>query len=252
MTGEMGEYYEGSIGSLKEFWEDRGRTGSFERGYHIRLEGISSIVRKAAGLVDGKRVLDIGCGPGIAASLFPTNTQVIGLDFSISMLRSARDRVQQLIRGSAFNLPFRNGVFGVATCFFVASDYSVKEDVFSEAYRILEKSGLFLFADYSPNDEHWMLKRRIRTLLGERCNIFIERAESLRTKLEQAGFKVQDTEFIRFNPRFELGWYIRSERESAQLSEIDPSLWKHIQHSMNSKEIRREFILIISKKDSAR
>lgn len=245
-------YYKDSIGSLREFWEDKGRTGSFERGYRIRLEGISSIVGKVAELIDGKEVLDVGCGPGIVASLLPRSTKVLGLDFSISMLRSAKDRVQQLIRGDAFNLPFRNGVFEVATCFFVASDYSSKDGIFSETYRILEKNGLFLFADYSPNDEHWILKRTIRPLLGERCNIFIEGAESLRTKLERAGFKVQKTEFIRFNPRFELGWYIRSERESVQLSEIDPSLWKHIQHSMNSKEIRREFILIISKKDSAR
>jgi len=167
-------FYKGSIGSLKEFWEDRGRTGSFERGYHIRLEGISSIVRKAAELIDGKRIPDIGCGLGIAASLFPTNTQVIGLDFSISMLRSARNRIQYLIRGDAFNLPFPNGVFEAATCLFLASDYSSKEGIFSEAHRILEKRGLLLFSDYSPNDEHWILKRRMRPLLGESCNIFIE------------------------------------------------------------------------------
>ena len=247
----MGESYRGSIGSLKEFWEERGRTGSFERGYNIRLEGISSIVRRVARFIDGKRVLDIGCGPGIAASLFPTNAQVIGLDFSISMLRSAKNRIQYLIRGNAFNLPFRNGVFEVSTCFFVASDYSPKDGIFSEAYRILAKGGLFLFADYSPNDEHWILKRRMRPLLGESCNIFIEGSESLRIALERAGFKVQATEFIRFNPRFELGWYIKSEKELAQLSEIDPSLWKHIQCDLDNKRIRREFTLIISKKDSA-
>jgi len=247
----MGESYKGSIGSLKEFWEERGRTGSFERGYHIRLEGISSIVRRVARFVGGKRVLDVGCGPGIAASLFPTNTQVIGLDFSASMLRSAHDRIQQSIRGDAFNLPSRNGAFEVATCFFVASDYSSKEGIFSEAHRILEKGGRFTFADYSPNDEHWILKRRMRPLLGKSCNIFIEGAESLRTKLERVGFRVQATESIRFSPRFELGWYIKSEKELAQLREIDPSLWKHIQHDLDSKRIRREFILIISKKDSA-
>ena len=57
---------------------------------------------------------------------------------------------------------------------------------------------------------------------------------------------------IGFSPRFELGWYIRSEKELAQLKKIDPRLWKHIQHSIDSKEIRRESILIISKKDSVR
>lgn len=243
-------FYKGSIGSLKEFWEDRGRTGSFERGYHTRLEGISSIVRRVARFIDGKRVLDIGCGPGVVASLFPRNTEVVGSDFSVSMLRSAKDRIQQLIRGNAFNLPFRNGVFEVATCFFVASDYSSKDGIFSEACRILAKGGLFLFADYSPDDEHWILKRRIRRLLGESCDIFIEGAESLRTRLERSSFKVQETESIGFNQRFELGWYTRSEKESAQLEKTDPRLWKHIQHLMKGKKIGREFTLLISRKNT--
>ena len=241
-------FYTGSMDSLKEFWEDKGRTGSFERGYYIRLEGVSNIVNKITEFIDGKMVLDIGCGPAIVANLFPNNTEVIGLDFSISMLESAKNRIQQLIRGNAFNLPFRNEVFGVATCFFVASDYSVKKDLFSEAYRILEDNGLFLFAGYSPNDEHWILRRRICPLLGESCNIFIESEESLSNKLERAGFKVQKTESTRFNPPFELGWYIRSEKELEQLKETDPGLWEYIQHRMNSKKIRREFILLVGKK----
>jgi len=245
----MKEYsYKGSLGSLKEFWEDRGRTGSFERGYHIRLEGVSDIVNKIREFIDGKLVLDIGCGPGIVASLFPKDTEVIGLDFSVSMLKSAKGRVRQLMRGSALNLPFRDEVFEVATCFFVASDYSVKDGIFLEAHRVLENNGLFLFADYSPNDEHWMLKRRIRPLQGESCNIFIESEESLSNKLERAGFKVQKTEFIRFNPTFDPGWYMKSEKELEQLKETDPSLWEHIQHRINSKKIRREFILIVNKK----
>ncbi len=241
-------FYTGSLASLKEFWEDKGRTGSFERGYHIRLEGVSDIADKVLEFIDGKTVLDIGCGPGVVASLFPNNTKVIGLDFSISMLKSAKNRIQQLVRGNAFNLPFCDEAFGVATCFFVTSDYSVKNDVFLEAYRVLRNNGLFLFADYSPNDEHWILKRRIRPLLGESCSIFIENEESLSKRLEQSGFRVQRTEYINFNPRFELEWYIKSEKELEQLRETDPILREYLQHYMNRKRIRREFILLVSKK----
>ena len=180
MTDEMKEsFYTGSMSSLKQFWEDKGRTGSFERGSYMRIEGVSNIVNKITELIDGRLVLDIGCGPGIAASLFPQDTKVIGLDFSISMLESTKNRIQQLIRGDAINLPFRKEVFEVATCFFVAADYAVKRDIFLEAYRILKDNGLFLFADYSPNDEHWILRWRIRPLLGESCAIFIESEESL-------------------------------------------------------------------------
>ena len=196
-----GYTYKGSLGSLKEFWEDKGRTGSFERGYYIRLEGISRIVEKISEFIDDKLILDIGCGPGIVASFFQQNATVIGLDFSISMLKSARSRIPQLIQGNVFNLPFLNEVFEVATCLFVASDYSVKDGIFLEAYRILENNGLFLFSDYSPNDEHWILKRRISPLLGESCNIFIESEESLSNKLERSGFKVQKENLSNSPPR---------------------------------------------------
>jgi len=245
---EMQYSYKRSLSSLKEFWEGKGRTEAFEKGYHIRLEGISNIVNKVKQFIDDKLVLDIGCGPGIVASIFPHNTKVIGLDFSISMLRSAKNRIRQLIRGDAFNLPFPNEVFEVATCFFVASDYSVKDGIFFEAYRILENNGFFLFSDYSPNDEHWFLKRRISPLLGESCNIFIESEESLSNKLERDGFKVVATEFIKFAPSFELGRYIKSEKELERLRNADPSLWEYIQDRLSSKKIRREFILLISKK----
>lgn len=249
MIGEMeGSFYTGSKASLKEFWEEKGRNGSFEIGYQIRLEGITKIVDRIAEFIDRKLVLDIGCGPGIVASLFRGNTEVVGLDFSISMLRSATNRIPRLIRGNAFSLPFRNEAFEAATCLFVTSDYSTKMGVFSEAYRILEENGVFLFADYSPNDEHWTLKRKIRPLLGESCNIFIESRESLQNKLERSGFEVRKTELISFNPEFELNRYLKSEKEAERLGQTDPSLWQHVQHLMQIKEITREFILLISSK----
>jgi len=251
MIDEMKKsFYKGSMGSLKEFWEDKGRTGSFERGYHIRLKGISNIVNKVREFIDGKLVLDIGSGPGIVERFFPQNTKVVGLDFSISMLRSAKKRIPQLVRGNAFNLPFRDEAFEAATCFFVASDYSVKNGIFSEAYRILQDNGFFLFADYSPNDEHWIFRKKIRPLLGESCNIFTESKESLSNKLECAGFKVQETELIRFNPEFELGWYVKSEKELEQLKETDSILWEYVQSRIGNK-IKREFVLLISKKTAS-
>ena len=164
------------------------------------------------------------------------------------MLRGAKNRIQRLIRGNAFNLPFCDEAFEAATCFFVTSDYSSKMGIFSEAYRILEEGGVFLFADYSPNDGHWALKRKIRPLLGESCNIFIESRESLQSKLERSGFEVRRTELIRFSPKFELNRYLKSEKETERLSQTDPSLWQRVQHLMQTKEITREFILLISSK----
>jgi len=139
------DYYTGSFISLREFWEGKGKTKSFERGYSIRLEGIKQIVNEIRKYLRGRLVLDVGCGPGIAATLFPANSRVIGLDFSISMLRRARNRIPQLVQGSAFNLPFRDCSFNVITCLFVASDYSDKGAFFVRQTECSKKRGFSFF-----------------------------------------------------------------------------------------------------------
>ncbi|MGB8781069.1 MAG: methyltransferase domain-containing protein [Candidatus Bathyarchaeia archaeon] len=242
----MNPTYKGSVESLRDFWESRSE--SFERDYGIRTEGIVRIVNGIAELIKGRLVLDIGCGPGIAGKLFPRNSDTVGLDFSISMLRSAKNRIRQLVLGDSLNLPFGSETFQIATCFFVASDYSQKERIFSEAFRVLQDKGLLLFADYSPRDEHWKLRRRIRPVMGESFSIYIEDGKTLSNKLEQTGFKVREAKLIRFDAAFELKRYVRTETELQLLKETDPDLFTHVQGLTERKRIRREFILLVARK----
>jgi ubiquinone/menaquinone biosynthesis C-methylase UbiE len=242
----MNSTYKGSIVTLKDFWESR--SASFEKDYGIRSDGVSKIAQRIAGLIDGRLVLDIGCGPGVLAELYPKKTKVIGLDFSISMLKRAKNRISQLVLGDSLNLPFRNEAFEIVTCFFVASDYSSKGNIFSEAYRVLESSGVFLFADYSPEDEHWKFRREIRPLLGDSCDICAEEENALSNKLTLTGFKVQETEFIRFNAEFRIERYVKSDSELERLQKAGPSLWERLRDCSESRKIKREFVLIISAK----
>ena len=242
----MNNTYKGSVESLRDFWENRSE--SFEKDYGIRTEGIARIVNEIAELIKGRLVLDIGCGPGIAGKLFPRNSSTVGLDFSISMLRSAKNRIRQLVLGDSLNLPFGSETFQIATCFFVASDYSQKEDIFSEIFRVLQDKGLLLFADYSPRDTHWKLRRRIRPVMGESCDIYIEDEKTLSNKLEQTGFRVREAELIRFDAAFELRRYVRTETELQLLKETDPDLFALVQGLAERKRIKREFILLVSGK----
>jgi ubiquinone/menaquinone biosynthesis C-methylase UbiE len=238
--------YKGSVESLRDFWEHRSEL--FERDYSIRTEGIIKVVTEIAELIEGKLVLDMGCGPGILTELYPKNSNVVGLDFSISMLRSAKNRIGQLVLGDSLNLPFSSGTFEVVTCFFVASDYSQKEQIFSEGFRVLEDKGLLLFADYSSRDVHWMLRRRIRPVMGESCNIYIEDQKTLSKKLKLIGFRVQETKLIRFNAGFEPSRYVRTETELQSLKEAEPDLFRHIQGLTERKMVKREFILLAARK----
>jgi len=238
------DYFTDSFVSLREFWEEKGKTKSFEREYSIRLEGIKQIVKEIRAYLGGRLVLDVGCGPGIAASLFPANSTVVGLDFSISMLRSAKNRILHLVQGSAFNLPFRDCSFNAITCLFVASDYSDKAGIFYEAHRVLQENGFLLFSDYSLNDEHWKYKRTIRPLMGERCNIFLEDVASLSNEMRKAGFRVQETKHLQFRTSFKLERYVRSKDEMKRLKTNNLNLWNDVQRRIKNKKIDREFILI--------
>jgi len=241
----MAMYYQGSFARLKEFWEEKGRTKSFEREHSIRLEGIKQIVNEIRTYLGGRSVLDVGCGPGVAASLFPVDSTVIGLDFSISMLRSAKSRVTSLMQGSAFNLPFRESSFDAVTCLFVASDYSNKTGVFYEARRVLRENGFLFFSDYSVNDEHWKLKRAIRPVMGEKCTLFLRDENSLSSEMRKAGFEVKETKHLQFSTTFRLEMYVRSEDEMNLLKMTNRDLWNDLQRCIRRKKIEREFILII-------
>jgi len=244
----MKNYYKGSFASLKEFWEKKGETKSFEKDYFIRLEGIQQIVNEVRTYLTGRLILDVGCGPGIAASLFPADSRVIGLDFSISMLRSARNRIPHLVQGSAFHLPFSDCFFDVVTCLFVASDYSDKTSIFYEAHRTLRENGFLVFSDYSLSDGHWKLRRTIRSLMGEKCNIFLKDEAFLSDEMKKVSFEVQEIKNLRFQAPFQLQHYLRSMKEMNRLKKDNPDLWNDVQCCIKSKEINREFILIVGVK----
>jgi SAM-dependent methyltransferase len=130
----------------------------------------------------------------------------------------------------------------------MASDYFAKENILSEAFRVLETGGVLLYADYSPDDEHWALRREIGSALGESCEMYIEGAEELSQKLKHVGFSVHGVKQIRFDAEFRLERYVGSRTEMKKLKEVSLDLWKHLNVCMNSGKIKREFILLISKR----
>ena len=244
----MAEYYKGSFVGLKEFWEERGETKSFERDYSFRLDGIKQIVKEVGVYLRGRLVLDVGCGPGVAASLFPVDSRIVGLDFSISMLRNAKSRIACLLQGNGFSLPFRDCSFDVITCLFVASDYSNKTGIFYEAHRVLREDGFLVFSDYSVNDEHWRLRRAIRPILGEEGTIFLGDEESLLSEMRKAGFEAKETRHVQFAASFKLDRYVRSVDEMDLLRTSNLDLWNDLQRCIRSKEIEREFLLLVGAK----
>lgn len=91
-----------------------------------------------------EQVLDVGCGIGSLEERF-TGYDIVGLDRSEAMVRTARERVSApFVRGDARALPVATGVIDavvfVATIEFI-SDIDV---VLSEAVRVLDSEGTFV------------------------------------------------------------------------------------------------------------
>lgn len=89
-------------------------------------------------------VLDVGCGIGSLEERL-TDYDIVGLDRSAAMIRTARDRVPTpFVRGDARKLPIATGsvdaVVSVATLEFIPDT----DAVLSEAARVLDPEGTFV------------------------------------------------------------------------------------------------------------
>lgn len=103
-------------------------------------------------LAPGRRVLDIGCGPGtidleIAPRVCPGG-YVIGLDRDVGTLMHAADACVtrgctnvQFLQGSAYELPFDEAYFHVVYCRHLLMHLTSADRALQEAVRVTRKGG---------------------------------------------------------------------------------------------------------------
>ena len=114
-----------------------------------------------AGVAAGDRMLDIGCGTGttaIAAARRAEPGVVWGVDVSRAMLAAARrkagartlDKSLRFVAADAVELPFRDGMFDVATMVTVAHMLPPpdRRPALAEIARVLRPGGRLLIIDY--------------------------------------------------------------------------------------------------------
>ncbi|NIM48205.1 MAG: methyltransferase domain-containing protein [Gemmatimonadales bacterium] len=105
--------------------------------------------------LDGRRVLDLACGPGRHATQFAARgARVVGFDLSMPLLSRAKHRggpPLTLVRGDMRRLPFRPGTFDLVVNLFTSFGYFADDAqhraVLHGAARVLRDSGTFVL-DY--------------------------------------------------------------------------------------------------------
>ncbi len=124
-----------------------------------RLLGIADSLHP----IDGRRVLDLGCGKGrFARALVDRGARVVGLDVSQAMLAGADGSAMDRVRGSARRLPFRPSSFDgvIAVEIFEHLAPRAVDDVCAEVRRVLRPGGTFVVVNknlYSLNAQRpWL------------------------------------------------------------------------------------------------
>ena len=236
------------------YWENR--ADRFENLYYIRREGIEKLLCEAYLYLKNVKgcVVDVGCGTGITTFIMEKELEknVIGTDFSPSMLRKAKERIRYLVQADALHLAFPNNSFGAIICLTVLTDYRDKNFFFHEFYSCLREDGIYVHGDYSPNDAYWNLNESTYPLAySSEFKLARESIEDLECKLVQEGFTVLKSRSIDFKVSMTVNDYVQIVKTRPGFKfnlEKENQVRRMAEECLSNDELDRELILIVSKK----
>jgi SAM-dependent methyltransferase len=146
--------------SFREFeqagWEDSRLVAK----YHEHLSGVTTqsvdALLDVAGVREGSRLLDVATGAGyIAAAAARLGADVIGIDFSATQVRAARERYPgvRFDQADAEALPFDSDTFdavvnGFGMCHLANPDVALRE-----AFRVLKRGGSVAFTVWDTPEQ---------------------------------------------------------------------------------------------------
>lgn len=119
---------------------------------------------KMLGNVRGKKILDLGCGPGIhSEKLRKMGAIVKGIDISSNLIKIAKSeapkvefKVGDIEREK---LPYRDSEFDIVFSSLVLGHLKRWDFSLSEIHRVLKKGGIFVFSGYNPVTEKFSKKK---------------------------------------------------------------------------------------------
>lgn len=122
-------------------------------GYIDTFAGLTSqaipFLLEHIGECSGKKILDLGSGPGNVAEIFAgRGAEVTGADFSPEMVKVAQSRHPHISfkQANGEKLPFADATFDAVVCNYVVHHFARPDVVFREISRVLKPGGRLVFA----------------------------------------------------------------------------------------------------------
>lgn len=148
--------------ALMEEWQ---KSHWWYRGRRAIVSGCIKVCFKAG---DTRAILDVGCGVGEAAKLFPDPSVLVGIDDSEEALHLAKGKgYRELHRGTGSDLPFQDRSFQSLLMLDVLEHIENDRKALSECNRVLVRGGTMLLTVpayqwlWSGHDEVFGHKRRL-------------------------------------------------------------------------------------------
>jgi ubiquinone/menaquinone biosynthesis C-methylase UbiE len=103
--------------------------------------------------LQGKKLLDLGCGPGIHAKEYcARGAEVIGVDISEEMIKIAKEQAPKatFLKADLLKIPFPNNHFDIITSSYVLDHIEDLNYAATEILRVLKDNGEFIFTIPHP------------------------------------------------------------------------------------------------------
>jgi demethylmenaquinone methyltransferase/2-methoxy-6-polyprenyl-1,4-benzoquinol methylase len=112
--------------------------------------GWRTAVTEALTLKAGERVLDLAAGTATSsAALARSGAQVVGVDFSLGMLKVGKGRGVDLVAGDALRLPFADASFDAVTISFGLRNTADVQVALREMRRVTKPGGRLVVCEFS-------------------------------------------------------------------------------------------------------